>query len=339
MSTLFSSYQIGDITFKNRLVMPPMCMYQASSEGYVEDFHKYHYATRAMGQCGFMIVEATAITPCGRISDHDLGIWDDAHIEGLASLANIMKQYGAVAGIQINHAGRKCAASEPHIYGPSAVPFSEEYQVPIAMSEADIQDVIELFRSAAKRAEQAGYQYVEVHAAHGYLLSSFLSPLSNQRTDAYGGSYEHRTRFVREVVRAVKQEFHGLVGLRVSASDYEVDGNQVEDIVAMIQLIKEAGVDVIHVSSGGVTPQAPAVYPGYQIHFAQVIKEKCQLPTIGGGLLTSPELMEALVSNQKIDMVFVGRELLRSPYFPLYAANKLKHEIAWLPSYDRAKYR
>ncbi len=339
MSTLFSPLQVGNIEIKNRIVMPPMCMYQADVSGCATDFHLTHYLSRAIGGVGLIILEATAIEPCGRISDQDLGLWNDNQVPGLQKIAGQIKNYGAIAGIQINHAGRKCGAlSEEIIYGPSDIPFSEDFPQPKAMTLEDIRHCVQLFSEAAARAEQAGFEYLEIHAAHGYLLSSFLSPLSNQRQDDYGGSHENRVRFLAQVILAVKKVFHGVLGVRISAEDYAPGGNQPLDLVKMINLVKSHGVDLVHVSSGGVVSVVPPFFPGYQIPLAEKLKTGCKLPVIGGGLLTQSHMLEEIIANKRADMVFVGRELLRNPHFPLQAAHELGANILWPKSYERAKF-
>lgn len=340
MSKLFSSFKVGKTEFKNRIVMPPMCMYSTDATGNVTDFHVTHYVTRAIGGVGFIIIEATAIEPCGRISDNDLGLWSDEQIPGFKKIVDQAKPYGPIMGIQLNHAGRKCAAkSEKTIYGPSPIAYNDDYLTPQEMSVEQIQKTVRLFQDSARRAAQAGFEYVEIHAAHGYLLSEFMSPLANKRTDAYGGSHENRARFLGEVLKAVKSVYSGTIGVRVSAYDYCEGGNTPSDLVEMINCVKDLGVDIVHVSSGAVVDIVPPVFPGYQITFAEEIKKGCHLPVIAGGLLSSADLMEEIISNNRADMVFVGRELLRNPYLPLKAAHDLKAEIQWIESYERAKFR
>ena len=340
MDKLFTEITVGDLRIKNRIVMPPMCMYQADNSGNAQDFHVTHYATRAMGGVGLIIVEATAVEPCGRISDQDLGIWSDDHIEGLKKITDQVKSYGAHIGIQLNHAGRKCGAkSEKTIYAPSPIAFSEEYLVPVEMTMDDIKRVIALFKDAAKRAKKAGFELVEIHGAHGYLLSEFMSPLANTRTDRYGGSHENRVRLAGEIIDAVKSVFDGTIGFRVSAEDYAVGGNHPSDLVQMINLVKDKGVEIVNVSSGGVAEASIPLYPGYQVKFAEEIKKGCQLPVIAGGLLTDALMLEEILCNDRADMVFLGRELLRNPYFALKAAHTLKVDIEWNTSYERARFR
>ena len=340
MSKLFSSIKIGDLNIKNRIVMPPMCLFAAGEDGIVTDFHVVHYATRAVGGTGFIIVEVSAVEECGRLSNDDIGIWSDDHIEGLKKVVDQIKKHGSVAGIQLGHAGRKSKSDTvEEMIAPSAIAFNDTYQVPTEMTKEHIQRVINSFKEGAIRAQKAGFDMIEVHAAHGYLLSEFLSPLSNKRTDEYGGSHENRVRILGEVLDAVKEVFDGTIGIRVSACDYTEGGNEPEDLVKMINLVKDKGIEIIDVSSGAVVDANINLYPGYQIEYARKIKEGCGLPVIGGGLLTNAQHMEEIVSSGRADMVFVGRELLRNPYFPLKAAHELKHDIEWNKSYKASMFK
>ena len=337
MSKLFESYTIGGLEVRNRIVMPPMCMYSAT-DGKASDFHTMHYGARALGGVGLIIVEATGVAPCGRISDNCLGAYDDSQTEGLARIAATIKAYGATAAIQLIHAGRKCTAQVPAILAPSAVAFDDNSRVPEAMSIADIDEVVGQFKSAARRAAEAGFEMAEVHGAHGYLLSQFMSPLCNKRTDEYGGSHENRARLLGRVLEAVRQAFPGPVGIRVSAEDYMPEGNRPADVIAMINSVKHYGIDIVDVSSGGVVPVPPPTYAGYQVKFAEMVKEHTGLPVMAGGLLTSPLHCDDVVSNGRAEMVFVGRELLRNPHFPLYAARELGVQLPWPKQYTRATF-
>jgi len=341
MSKLFESFCLKDLRIRNRIVMPPMCMY-AATDGIASDFHVMHYGARALGGVGLIIVEATGVAECGRITDNCLGIYDDAHVPGLARIAAAIKAHGAVAAIQLGHAGRKCLAKVPEVVAPSALSFDPKdpaYRIPRAMDSGDIDAVVEAFKNGARRAAKAGFDMVEVHGAHGYLLSSFLSPLANGRDDEYGGSTENRSRVVARVLSVVRDEFPGPVCLRVSAEDYLPDGNRPTDVAQMINMVKARGVDIVNVSSGGVSPVASPSHPGYQVKFAETVKEITGLPVISGGLLSSPEHMEAIVANGRADMVFVGRELLRNPHFPLLAAARLGADFPWPKQYERARPR
>lgn len=337
-SKLFSSYELKNTTLKNRIVMAPMCMYSAGNDGMATDFHLVHYTTRAVGGTGMILTEATAVEPRGRISGNDLGIWSDEHIEGLEMITQTVKQYGTVIGIQLGHAGRKCEAEDENIIGPSAIPFDENARTPAAMTLEDIATVVEAFRQGARRAVEAGFQVIEVHGAHGYLINEFLSPLTNQRTDDYGGSPENRVRFLREVLTAVKAEIPAdmPVIVRVSAEDYVDEGNHPEDLAEMLNLVKGLGIDLVNVSSGAVVPAPIHPYPGYQVTFAETIGKMTGLPVMAGGLITSPLMAEEILHNDRADLVYLGRELLRNPYWPLQAAPMVRDETPWPKQYQRA---
>lgn len=339
MAKLFESIKIKDMELKNRIVMPPMCMYSTDDNGHANDWHYIHYATRAIGGTGLIIVEATAVEKRGRISNRDLGIWDDSHVEGLSKIVGLSKKYGAKIAIQLAHAGRKCEVEAENIIAPSPIAYNEKYKTPIEMTKEDIKTVIKAFKEGARRALSAGFDAIEIHAAHGYLINEFLSPLSNKRNDEYGGSLENRTRFLKEIIREVRRvwpENKPLI-VRVSAEDYVEGGNHPEDLAEMINLVKEEGVDLIDVSSGAVVPAPIKAYPGYQVKFAEVIKDKTGLPVIAGGLISEPEMAEEIIANNRADLVFLGRELLRNPYWPLQAAKKLRHNIDWPVQYERSR--
>jgi len=304
-------YTLNQITIKNRIVMPPMCMYQAK-DGFVNLFHIAHYATRAMGNVGFIIVEATGVTPDGRISNNDLGIYRDEHIAGLKLIVDEAHRYGSKIGIQLGHAGRKSEASElPHL-APSALSFSEDYLMPKAMDHQDIKNVIESFKEAAIRADQAGFDAIELHGAHGYLINQFMSPLANTRDDEYGGSLENRGRFLREVVEAVSSVWpkHKWLLIRVSAEEYDPLGNHPEDVAELLRPIKDK-LDLIHVSSGAVLTRKMPLGPLYQVDFAKKIKAILHKPVIAVGLITTPLEVESVLED--IELVALGRELLRNP--------------------------
>lgn len=339
MAKIFESIRIKDIEFKNRIVMPPMCMYSSDDSGYANDWHFIHYATRAIGGTGLIIVEATGVERRGRISDKDLGIWDDSHIVGLAKIVTLCKKYGARVGIQLGHAGRKCEVESEEIIAPSPIAYSSRYKVPRKMTKEDIDDVINAFKEGARRADEAGFDLIEIHAAHGYLINEFLSPLSNKRADEYGGSLENRARFLKEILREVRKVWpeNKLICVRVSAEDYVEEGNHPEDLANILNLVKDEGVDLVNVSSGAVVPAMIKAFPGYQVKFAEVIKRETNLPVIAGGLISEAEMAEEIVANNRADMVFLGRELLRNPYWPLEAAKKLNHEIDWPLQYERSK--
>ncbi|WML40462.1 NADPH dehydrogenase NamA [Neobacillus sp. OS1-2] len=332
---LFSPYTIKGVTFKNRIVMSPMCMYSSHNEdGHIQNWHRIHYTTRAVGQVGLIIVEATAVTPQGRISPMDLGIWSDEHVEGLKEIVNLMKEHGAKTGIQLAHAGRK-ANLEGDIIAPSAIAFNEESKSPNEMTLADIAETVDAFRKGAERAAKAGFDVIELHGAHGYLLNEFLSPLSNKRSDDYGGSTENRYRIIREVIDAVKTVWNGPLFVRVSAHDYHEEGLTAEDYIVFAEWMKEQGVDLIDVSSGSVVPARIHVYPGYQVKYSETLKNGAKIATGAVGLITSPHHAEEIVQNDRADLVFLARELLRDPYWPRTAAKELGVNIEAPIQYER----
>ncbi|MCA1042575.1 NADPH dehydrogenase NamA [Bacillus infantis] len=332
---LFSPYTVKDVTLKNRIVMAPMCMYSSHNEdGKVENWHLTHYTSRAVGQVGLIIVEATAVTAQGRISPQDLGIWSDDHIEGLLQLTGMMKEHGTRAGIQLAHAGRK-AVIDGEIIAPSAVAFNEKMKMPKEMTKEEIKETIDAFKEGAVRAKKAGFEVIEIHAAHGYLINEFLSPLSNLREDEYGGIAENRYRFLREVIDSIQTVWDGPLFVRVSASDYNENGLDIEDYVTFGRWMKEQGIDLIDVSSGALVPARIHAYPGYQVKFAETIKNEADIPTGAVGLITSGLQAEEILQNDRADLIFIARELLRDPYFPKTAAKQLGTEIEPPKQYDR----
>lgn len=337
---LFSPLTIKELTLKNRIVMPPMCMYVAGHDGKATEWHTVHYATRAMGQTGLIIVEATGVEDRGRITSSDLGIWEDGQVEGLKKIVCAVHHADSKIAIQLGHAGRKSTVEYTMPVAPSPIAFGKEYRTPKALTKPEIKQIIDSFAKAAKRAAAAGFDAIEVHAAHGYLLNEFLSPLSNKRDDEYGGTPENRVRILGEVLDAVKSVLPSgmVIIVRVSAHDYEPEGNTPEIIADMLNMVKDKGIDLVNVSSGAVTPFAPRAYPGYQIPFAQIVKDKTGLPVIGGGLITEPVQAEQII-KAGVDLVFLGRELLREPYWPLKAANVLGSDVNWPEPYARGKYR
>lgn len=334
---LFDQFKVKNMTLKNRIVMPPMCMYSAAADGKATDFHLMHYASRAIGGTGLIIVEATGVSPIGRISDNDLGIWDDDQISGLKKVVDACHAQGAKIAIQISHAGRKSQSACGQPLAPSALAFSNEYQQPAELTKIQLADIADSFRKAAFRADKAGFDGIEIHAAHGYLLHEFLSPLTNKRTDEYGGCLENRVRMLREVLENIHSVWPEKkpIWLRVSASDYNKNGINGNMMIDILHSVKEL-IDLVHVSSGGLLPDPVASYPGYQLPLAKAIKEHCQIPVMAVGLLNDPEIAEAALHNDNIDLIAFGRKLLRDPYFALQAA--LKYNIAgYLPqAYERA---
>jgi 2,4-dienoyl-CoA reductase-like NADH-dependent reductase (Old Yellow Enzyme family) len=354
MAALFSSLQIGSVTLKNRLVVSPMCEY-SSENGFANDWHLVHLGSRAVGGAGLILTEAAAVSPEGRISPQDLGIWDDAHITKLKTITSFIQAQGSVAGIQLAHAGRKASTTRPwegnklvlpenggwkEIYAPSAIPFNDHYGTPIELTTDGIRKVVADFKAAAKRSLDAGFQIIEIHAAHGYLIHEFLSPLSNHRTDEYGGSFENRIKVLLEIVDAVKEVWPASNPLlvRISATDWADGGWNLEESTKLAQILKDK-VDLIDVSSGGLAAhQKIALGPLYQTPFADHIRKETGIKTGAVGLITTPEEAESIIQDQKADLVFMARELLRDPYFPLHAAHALKDEsVKWPLQYERAK--
>jgi 2,4-dienoyl-CoA reductase-like NADH-dependent reductase (Old Yellow Enzyme family) len=352
MPHLFAPLQLRDITLGNRIGIPPMCQYSAH-DGIACDWHFVHYGSRAVGGAALMIIEATAVAPEGRISPGDLGIWNDKQIEPLARIARFSREQGCVAAIQLAHAGRKASvglgwqvqsalkedAGGWTVVAPSAIPFSADYAMPQALDTDGIRNVVVQFAAAARRAREAGFQSAEIHAAHGYLLHQFLSPLSNQRQDNYGGGFENRTRLVREVVSAVRAEWPERLPLliRLSATDWVEGGWSADETVELCRILKQLGVDLVDVSSAGLVPTAkiPAG-PGFQTEFAARVRHEADIPSAAVGLITSPAQADHIVRTGQADLVLLGREILRNPYWPLIAAQELKQTTSWPLQYLRA---
>ncbi len=351
---LFDPLTLRGLTLKNRIVVSPMCQY-SSEDGLASDWHLVHLGSRAVGGAGLVMTEATSVEARGRISPQDLGLWNDAQIPMLKRITDFIKAQGAVPGIQLAHAGRKASTARPWeggaalkvgqggwrpILAPSAVPFSAAHPVPEAMSRPQIRELTGAFAAAAKRAMSAGFQLIEIHAAHGYLLHEFLSPLSNRRTDDYGGSLENRTRMLREVVAAVRQACpEGLpVLVRISATDWvEGQGWDIEQSVQLSRQLKAEGVDLVDCSSGGTVPDAKVpVGPGYQTPFSARIRREAGIPTAAVGMITAPEQAETILRTEQADMVVLAREFLRDPYWPHHAAAKLHVKATPPVQYGRA---
>jgi 2,4-dienoyl-CoA reductase-like NADH-dependent reductase (Old Yellow Enzyme family) len=352
MSKLFSPLKIKNITLKNRIVMSPMCQY-SSTDGFTSHWHIVHLGCRAAGGTGLIIAEATAVSPEGRITPGDLGLWSDDHIPGLSNIAAFIHQQGATAGIQLAHAGRKASCDIPWKGGaqldqknggwqtvaPGNIPFSPGDKIPESLNNVGLEKVISDFKTAASRALAAGFKIVEIHSAHGYLLHEFLSPLSNNRTDEYGGSFENRVRLLLQVAGAVKSVWpaENPLFVRISSTDWTEGGWTIEESVKLAGILKETGVDLIDCSSGGNIPNAriPAG-PGFQVPFSEVIR-KTGILTGAVGFITSAQQAETILQEEKADLVFLARELLRNPYFALNAAKELGAETTWPEQYRRAK--
>jgi 2,4-dienoyl-CoA reductase-like NADH-dependent reductase (Old Yellow Enzyme family) len=351
---LLSPLKIRDITLRNRIVVSPMCQYSCE-DGFASDWHLVHLGSRAVGGAALVIVEATAVTPEGRISPGDMGLWKAEQIEPLARIVRFMKSQGAVAGIQLAHAGRKASTDAPWrggkslsveqggwrpIYAPSPIPFSEESITPEALDVAGIQRIVKAFADSARRALEAGFEVIELHGAHGYLMNTFLSPLSNQRDDEYGGSFENRTRFAREVVQAVRAVWPDRLPLflRISASDWADGGWTVQDSVALAKMLKPLGVDLIDCSSGGLVPYANiAIGAGYQVPFSTEVRRDAQILSAAVGMITEPMQADQIIRNGEADLVVMAREFLRDPYWALHAAKAVHQDAEWPQQYARAK--
>jgi len=353
MSKLFSPLIIKDIEFKNRIVISPMCQYSAV-DGFANDWHLVHLGSRAVGGAALVIQEATAISAEGRITPSDAGLYKDEHVEKWHGIVQFIHQQGAVAGVQLAHAGRKASCAEPWNGGhqlkekvggwrtvsPSAIGFNAEDDVPEALDSDGILKVIADFKAAAKRSLQVGYKVLEIHAAHGYLIHQFLSPLSNHRTDNYGGSFENRIRLLLEIVKAVHTEWPQNLPLfvRISATDWVEGGWNINDAVKLSSILKTEGVDLIDCSSGGLVPHAKIPWrPGYQVTFAERIKKEAGILTSAVGLITEVQQAEHILKKGEADLILIARESLREPYFALKAAAVLGDEIVWPVQYSRAK--
>lgn len=354
-SALFSPLTLRSVTFSNRIGISPMCQY-SSEDGFANDWHLVHLGSRAQGGAGAVILEASAVVPEGRISIADLGIWKDEHIEGLARIVRFLHSQGARAGIQLAHAGRKGSMSAPfegerllssaeggwQTVAPSAVPFGPGSSTPEALDEAGIRGVVAAFAAAARRAEKAGFDFVEIHGAHGYLLHQFLSPLANQRTDGYGGSFENRTRLALEVTEAVRAVFpaHLPMFVRLSATDWAEGGWTADETVELAKLLKARGADLIDVSTGGLIPNAKIpVAPGFQAPFAERVKKEAGIAAASVGLITEAAQAEALVAEGKTDLVLVARAALHDAYWPVHVAETLGAEASWPKQYLRGAPR
>ena len=352
MALLFDPLPIRGITLPNRIVVSPMCEY-SSQDGFANDWHLVHLGSRAVGGAGLVFTEATAVTPEGRISPEDLGIWKDAHIEFLARIVRFLKSQGTVPGMQLAHAGRKGSTYAPWLgngaispkdggwvpVAPSGVAYSDSYPMPRALSKEEIRGVVDAFAQAARRALEAGFRIIEIHAAHGYLLHEFFSPLSNFRNDEYGGSFENRTRISREVVTAIRKVMPERLPLfiRISATDWKEGGWDVDQAVELARHLKPLGVDLVDCSSAGlVHDQKIVAGPGFQVPFADRIRRDAEVMTSAVGLIETKEQVTEILESNRADLVFMAREFLRDPYWPLRAARELKHTISWPVQYLRA---
>jgi 2,4-dienoyl-CoA reductase-like NADH-dependent reductase (Old Yellow Enzyme family) len=353
MAHLFSELQLRSITFKNRIAVSPMCQY-SSVDGLANEWHSVHLGSRAIGGAALVFTEAAAVEDIGRISPQDLGIYNDEQVQSLKPITAFISAHRSVPGIQLAHAGRKASTARPweggkmvspenggweRVIAPSAVAFSDSYPSPVEMSEQDIQAAVQLFADASRRALEAGFQTVEIHGAHGYLIHEFLSPLSNLRVDRYGGSFENRCRFALEVVDAVRAAWpeHLPLFMRISASDWTEGGWTVEDSVSLGRLLREHGIDLVDCSSGGNAAHATIpVGPGYQTAFAEQVKREAAIATGAVGMITSSSQADHIIRSGQADMVLLAREMLRDPYWPRRAAKELGQELAGPVQYGRA---
>jgi 2,4-dienoyl-CoA reductase-like NADH-dependent reductase (Old Yellow Enzyme family) len=354
--SLFDPMTVRGVTLRNRIAVSPMCQY-SSTDGFADDWHLVHLGQFAVGGAAAVLTEAIAVVPEGRISPQDLGIWKDEHVEMLARIGRFVRQQGAVWGAQLAHAGRKASVCRPWegggpvdeshggwtpLYAPSAIPFDTGWQVPVALDDAGIARVVQAFRDAAVRALAAGMQLLEVHGAHGYLIHEFYSPLSNTRTDRYGGSFENRVRLVREIVSAVRTVWPEELPLfvRLSSTDWIEGGWEADDTVRLATLLHADGADLIDCSTGGNAAKAKIpVGAGYQVEFAERVKREAKVPSGAVGMITSAAQADTIIRAGHADLVFIARELLRDPHWPLRAARELRVDWPWPPQYERAKLR
>jgi 2,4-dienoyl-CoA reductase-like NADH-dependent reductase (Old Yellow Enzyme family) len=354
MSHLFDPFTLRGVTFKNRIGISPMCEY-SSQDGFANDWHLVHLGSRAVGGAGVVFTEASAVVSEGRITSADLGIYKDEHVEMLARIFRFIQQHGAVPGMQLAHAGRKASTSQPWkgghpvgpdaggwspIVAPSPLPFDSGYQTPQALNASEIAEIVQAFVDASRRALQAGANVVEIHGAHGYLINSFLSPLTNQRTDEYGGSFANRTRFLKEIVNAVRKVWPDTFPLfvRLSATDWVEGGWTIEDSVELAGELASLGVDLIDCSSGGIAPGIKVpVGAGYQVPLADRIRDAAQIPTAAVGMITEAAQADQIIRNGEADMVLLARESLRDPYLSLHWAKTLNQDQKWPDQYLRAK--
>src|SRR5690554_897362 len=356
MSRLFDDFQFGSLTAKNRIMVSAMCQY-SSEDGFATNWHLVHLGSRAVGGAGIVMTEATAVLAEGRISYADLGIWKDEHVPKLKEIATFITEQGSIPAIQLAHAGRKASKDKPwegnhslapdaengwQTVAPSSIPFNEGDSIPHSLTTADIKNTVTAFVDAAKRAVKAGFKILEIHAAHGYLVHQFLSPLSNKRVDEYGGSFANRTRFLLEIIEQMNAAIPSDISLfvRISATDWMegVESWDLEQSIALAQELKKVGVELIDVSSGGLAPEQKIIGgAGYQTEFASRIRKEAKIKTGAVGLITTPSQAEHIIRTEQADLVIIGREFLRNPYFPLHAVKELRSEQEWPDQYKRAR--
>lgn len=334
-ATLFEPYTIRGVSFRNRIAMSPMCMHSATATGVATDFHVMHYGARALGGAGLVMTETAAVAPNGPIGPGDLGIWDDAQVPNLRRIVDAVHLVDGRIGVQIGHAGRQLGLPELTAVAPSAIAYGPGSRVPEALSQEGITEIVEAFGASAQRAMDAGFDVIEVHAAHGFLLHEFLSPISNTRTDVYGGDHVGRYRIVREVIDAVRAVWSGPLFVRISSTDYVEGGNTPEDYVVFGRWMKEQGVDLIDASSGGMAPVRVSSFPGFQVAAAELIRREVGLPTGAVGRIETGQQAEDIIGNGRADLVFIGREMLKDPFWARTAADDLRQPIQAPAQYTR----
>ncbi len=353
MPHLFSPLKIKNIELKNRIVVSPMCEYSAE-DGFATTWHTVNYGSRVLSGAALVTFEATAVSPEGRITPWDLGIWKDEHIAGLKEIVDFIHEHDSIAGIQLGHAGRKASHLRPweggaqiasdkaggwKTVGPSAIAFSENEEAPLALDPAGIEKIKSDFKAAAERVKEAGFKVIELHGAHGYLLHQFLSPLSNKRTDQYGGSFENRIRLLLEVIETVQSVWTNPLFVRISATEWTDGGWDTKDSVALAEVLKAKGVDLVDCSTGGNVPNAKIpVGPGYQVEYAKAVRATGVL-TGAVGLITDAQQANTIIESGQADVIFVARQIIRDPFFPLRAAHELGQDVKWAPQYERGMWR
>ncbi len=336
MSLLLSPFEIKGLKLKNRVVMSPMCMHSAGEDGLVTDWHRVHYGARALGQAGLIFFETLAVHEDGRIGQGDLGIWSDDHVSGLRGLTDLLHSLGAKVGAQIGHAGRNADLPGVVRIAPSAIPFTPQSPVPREIAVEEISELVKSFGRAARRARDAGFDVLELHTAHGYLLNEFLSPLANTRDDEYGGDAARRYRIVREIIEEVKRHWGDRpLFVRISSTDYSEGGNTPDSFLEYGRWMKEQGVDLIDCSSGGIKMIKVQAYPGYQVPAAELLRREIGIATGAVGLIQNGRQAEEILQNGRADLVFVGRQMLRDPFWVRSAADDLKEHIETPPPYTR----
>ncbi len=337
---IFSPISLGELNLKNRIVMAPMCMYEAKDkDGIITDFHKIHYGARALGQVGLINIEATAVEERGRITPYDLGLWNDNQAQELSVLVDLLHSFGSKVGIQLAHAGRK-ATEEVNLVAPSRIAYNDEYLEPKELSSSEIKEIVDKFVKAAIRAGNAGIDVIELHGAHGYLIHQFISKITNKRNDEYGGSLENRFRFLKEIVENVRKVYTGSLWVRLSLNEYHEDGTTIDEYIQICKWLKNLRVNLIDISTGGLIDVRPDnIYPGYQVKYGKIIKENVGINVSVVGLLNDPKLCQYIIENDEADLICLGRPLLANPNWLSNAADILRESefTAINNSYERGR--